>query len=138
VAVSGTNASAVAEGPLGGSHRGSWLVSARQSYLDLLLRHLTYRAVSFGFGDAQARAAYDLSPRQRIELTALAGHSRFENDPQERDIDDVHVGLNASVVGVAGWRLTLPRLILSQHVLASENHFRNENTTGVELDNGRD
>ena len=50
----------------------------------------------------------------------------------------MHVGLNASVVGVAGWRLTLPRLILTQRVLAADNHFRNQNTAGVELDNGRD
>ena len=68
----------------------------------------------------------------------LAGHSRFENDPVEREIDDIHVGLNASVVGVAGWRLTLPRMIVSQRLLAADNHFRNQNTRGLELDNGRD
>ena len=138
VAVSGTNASAVAEGPIGRRQRGSWLISARQSYLDLILHRLTYRAVSFGFADAQARLTYDISPRQRIDLTALAGHSRFENDPVEREIDDVHVGLNASVVGVAGWRLTLPRLMLTQRVLAADNHFRNQNSADLELDNGRD
>ena len=102
VAVSGTNASAVAEGPIGRSRRGSWLVSARQSYLDRLVHRLTERAVSFGFADAQAKLAYDLSPRHRVDLTALAGRSRFLNDPVEHDIDDVHVGMNASVVGVAG------------------------------------
>lgn len=137
-AISGTNASAVAEGPIGNSRRGSWLISGRQSYLDLLVRRLTYRAVSFGFADAQAKVAYDLSPRHRLDLTALAGRSRFENDPIQRDIDDVHVGTNASVVGVAGWRFTMPRLIVTQRVLAADNHFRNENTTGFELDNGRD
>jgi hypothetical protein len=138
VAVSGTNASAVAEGPIGRSQRGSWLISARQSYLDLILHRLTYRSVSFGFADAQAKATYDISPKQRLDLTALVGHSRFENDPDQNGLDDVHVGLNASVVGVAGWRLTLPRLILSQRVLAADNHFRNQNPTDLELDNGRD
>ena len=138
VAVSGTNASGVAEGPIGRHQRGSWLISGRQSYLDLIVHRLTYRAVSFGFGDAQAKVTYDLSPRQRLDLTALAGHSRFENDPVEREIDDVHVGLNASVVGVAGWRLTLPGLIVAQRFLAADNHFRNQNSSGFELDNGRD
>ena len=138
VAVSGTNASAVAEGPLGRSRRGAWLVSARQSYLDMIVHRLTFRAVSFGFADAQAKLTYDLSPRHRLDVTALAGHSRFENDPVAREIDDVHVGLNASVVGVAGWRFTLPRLVLSQRLLAADNHFRNQNTSSVELDNGRD
>jgi hypothetical protein len=137
-AISGTNASAVAEGPIGNSRRGSWLISGRQSYLDLLVRRLTFRAVSFGFGDAQAKVAYDLSSRHRLDFTALAGRSRFENDPIQRDIDDVHVGMNASVVGVAGWRFTMPRLIVTQRVLAADNRFRNENSAGFELDNGRD
>jgi hypothetical protein len=138
VAVSGTNASAVAEGPIGKQQRGSWLISGRQSYLDLIVHRLTDRSVSFGFADAQAKIAYDLSPRQRLDFTALAGQSRFENDPAQREIDDVHVGLNASVVGVAGWRVMLPRLILSQRLLAADNHFRNQNTSDLELDNGRD
>jgi hypothetical protein len=138
VAVSGTNASGVAEGPIGRRQRGSWLVSARQSYLDLIVHRLTSRAVSFGFADAQAKLTYDISPRQRLDLTALAGHSRFENDPVQGEIDYLHIGLNASVVGVAGWRFTLPRLILTQRVLAADNHFRNQNTSSVELDDGRD
>jgi hypothetical protein len=138
VAVSGTNASGVAEGPIGRQQRGSWLVSARQSYLDLIVHRLTDQAVSFGFADAQARATYDLSPGQRVDVTVLAGHSRFENDPVERDIDDVHVGLNASVVGAAGWQLTRARLFLSQRVLVADNHFRNQNAADLELDNGSD
>ena len=68
--VSGTNAGAVAEGPIGSAHRGSWLVSGRQSYLDLLVHQLTSHAISFGFADAQARLTYDLSPRQRLDFTA--------------------------------------------------------------------
>ena len=138
VAVSGTNASGVATGPIGKHRRGSWLISGRQSYLDLIVHRLTDQAVSFGFADAQARVTYDWSPGQRLDLTAIAGHSRFENDPVEREIDDVHVGLNASAVGVAGWQLTRPRLLLSQRVLAADNHFRNQNTSDFELDNGRD
>jgi len=138
VAVSGTNAGAVAEGPIGGERKGSWLVSARQSYLDLIVHRITESAASFGFSDAQARVAYDLSPRQRLDLTVLAGRSRFENDPAAREIDDLHAGTNASVVGVAGWRFTTSHFVLSQRLLAADNHFRNENAEGVELDNGRD
>ncbi len=136
--MSGTAASAVAEGPLGGDHRGSWLVSGRQSYIDHLVRHLTDHSVSFGFADVQARAAYDLTPSQHVDVTAVAGHSRFLNEPGEHDIDDVFDATNASAVGVASWRLARPRVILTQRVLVAENHFRNENQDGVELDNGHD
>jgi hypothetical protein len=137
VAVSGTSASAVAEGPLG-TRRGSWLISARQSYLDAIVHRLTDRAVSFGFRDAQTKLAYDLSPRHRIDLSALAGRSRFKNDPEQREIDDLHVGQNASVVGVAGWRFSTARTIVWQRLLAADNRFRNQNTSGFELDDGRD
>jgi hypothetical protein len=138
VAVSGTSASAVAEGPLGGSRRGSWLVSGRQSYLDFIVHRIADTAASFGFSDAQAKLAYDLSPRQRIEVTALAGRSRFENEPGQTEIDDLHVGRNASIVAIAGWRLTFARAVVSQRVLAADNRFRNENAAGVEVDDGRD
>jgi hypothetical protein len=138
LAVSGTNAAGVVEGPIGRARRGSWLLSARQSYLDLIVHRLTDRAVSFGFADAQGRLTYDLSPRHRLDLTALAGRSRFENDPELREIDDVHVGRNASLVGVVGWRVTTPRLLLSQRLLAADNDFRNQNTQDVELDDGSD
>ena len=60
VAVSGTSASAVAEGPLGRSKRGSWLLSGRKSYLDLLIDRLSDEGLSFGFGDVQAKFRYDL------------------------------------------------------------------------------
>ena len=138
LAVSGTSASGVAEGPIGRRQRGSWLFSARQSYLDAIVHRLTDRAVSFGFTDAQTKLTYDLSPRHRVDLTVLAGRSRFENDPVQREIDDVHVGMNASVVGVAGWRFTHPRAMVWQRLLVADNHFRNQNTTGLELDNGGD
>lgn len=136
--VSGTAASGVAEGPIGRNRRGSWLVSGRQSYIDHLVQNLTERSVSFGFADAQGRLAYDLTPAQHVDLTVLAGHSRFLNEPGDHDIDYLYDGRNASVVGVAGWRLARPRFLLAQHVLAAENHFRNTNEDGLELDDGRD
>jgi len=136
--VSGTAASAVAEGPIGRSRRGSWMVSGRQSYIDHLVRNLTERSVSFGFADAQARASYDLSPSQHIDVTLLAGHSRFLNEPGEYDIDDVYDATNAAVVGVASWRIARSRFVLTQRFLAAENHFRNENQDDVELDDGQE
>ena len=44
--VSGTSASMTVEGPLGGARRGSWLISGRKSYLDLIVRKLREEGLS--------------------------------------------------------------------------------------------
>jgi hypothetical protein len=139
-AVSGTSASLVAEGPLGppGERRGSWLVSGRQSYLDLLIERLVRDQVKFGFSDAQAKLQYDLKPDQRIDLTFLTGRSRFTEPPDEVSVNDFYRGLNASVVGIGSWRRTLPRTLVSVGVLAGLNRFRNESIDEQEWDRGRE
>ena len=73
VAVSGTSASVVGEGPLGRSKRGSWLVSARQSYLQLLVERVFDESdgFNFGFSDTQGKIVFDLSSSQRVEFRCL-------------------------------------------------------------------
>src|SRR5262249_42594462 len=86
----------------------------------------------------QARASYTFSPRQRVDFTAVAGHSTFENEPGHTAPDDLFDATNASVVGVASWTLTLSKAVVTQRLLADQNHFRNTNTTGGELETGTD
>ena len=136
--VSGTAASAVAEGPIGSRGRGSWLVSGRQSYLDLVVHHLTSQSVAFGFSDGQAKLTWDLTPAQRLATTVVAGRSRFENDPDLNAIDDVAEGFNRSAVDVTSWRWIGRRATVTQRVLIASNGFHNESPTGVELDRGTD
>ena len=137
-AVSGTNASVVLEGPLGSAKRGSWLVSARQSYLDMLLDRLVDDQVKFGFTDAQTKFVYDLSSSQQIEVSVLTGRSRLKEPEEDVDIDDLFVGHNASLVGIAKWRRTGAGFLLSAGLLAGLNRFRNETINGVEIDRGRE
>ncbi len=137
-AVSGTNASVVAEGPLGRSQRGSWLVSARHSYLDLLLDRLVDDQVEFGFSDAQAKFVYDVTPAHRVELALLAGRSRLEEPAAEIDANDLYLGLNASAVGIGTWRWTSSRTVVTGGLLVGVNRFRNETLEAVELDRGRE
>jgi hypothetical protein len=136
VSVSGADASGVAEGPLGRSGRGSWLVSARQSYLDFLVHHLTSESLSFGFTDAQAKLAYDVTPQQHVTLTLIGGRSRFENDPDLNTANDIAVGLNRSLVAVGAWRWTSGTRTVTQRVLGAANRFRNENPSSADLDRG--
>jgi hypothetical protein len=137
-AVSGTNASVVLEGPLGRSQKGSWLVSARQSYLDMLIDRLVDDQVQFGFSDAQAKFSYDVTSAHRVELTFLAGRSRLEEPQDEIDANDLYRGYNASAVAIGKWRWTSSRTVLSAGLLGGLNRFRNETLDATVLDRGRE
>lgn len=138
VAVSGTNASTVLEGPIGAHRRGSWLISARQSYLNLIIREID-PTLRFGFTDAQAKLVYDVAPAQRVELTVIAGRSRG-TERQEGDVGDAQVftGRNASAIVIAGWQLAASRGVLSIRSVASTNTFSNTATDSVRIDDGDD
>lgn len=136
LAVSGTNASAVFEGPFGKSQRGSWLVSARQSYIDLLIKRLAAEGLSFAFRDVQGKAVFDLTPRQRVELTLIAGASRLEDvDPEDPGFR--FIGRNRSSIAVAGWRFAGRRAVVTARMLGAHNKFRNDQTDSRDLDEGQ-
>ena len=140
VAVSGTSASIVGEGPIGGARRGSWLVSARQSYLDFVVDRLFEEGegVSFGFSDAQAKLVYDLTPSQHAELVVLAGRSKLEERRQDLDATDFFIARNRSAIGIGTWRITRPRGLVAVRVLGAINRFNNETTVAIDLDRGHD
>jgi hypothetical protein len=136
-AVSGTSASIVVEGPFHGK-RGSWLASARQSYLDLVIDRLVDDQVQFGFSDAQAKAVYDLTASQRLQLTVLAGRSRLKEPEEEVDGNDLYLGLNKSALAIGRWQWSGARSVLSAGIMGGVNRFRNETIGGTDLDNGRE
>jgi hypothetical protein len=138
-AVSGTNAAAVVEGPLGRAGRGSWIASIRQSYLDLII-DVVDKSDAFGFTDAQAKFVYDLSPRQRIDLNVIAGRSRLEEQqegtPGPNSLDHA---INRTAVANASWRSTFGSgIVLTQRAYGVHHTFRNEGLSGQELGRGTD
>ncbi len=140
VAVSGTSASVVVEGPIGSAKRGSWLVTARQSYLQLLVERLVDdgEGFNFGFSDTQGKVVFDLSSSQRAEFTVLAGHSKLEERREDLDSQDLFTGRNASAIAIGTWRLTRSRGVLTARMLGSFNQFSNDTTDLVTLDDGHD
>ena len=76
--------SLVVEGPLGRRQRGSWLVSARQCYLDLIIHRLADEQVSSASPTRRRSSSTISAPPQRLDLTMLAGRSRL-NEPEERN-----------------------------------------------------
>jgi hypothetical protein len=70
------------EGPIAGGD-GSWLLSVRKSFLDLLVDALGSSGVAPRYGDFQAKATWDVTPRDRLGFLALGGNSSISFSPQE-------------------------------------------------------
>jgi hypothetical protein len=138
VAIGGTAASVVGEGPIGGARRGSWLFSARKSYLDALIDRLTDEGLGFAFSDVQGKAVYDLTSRQRLEVALIAGRSRLERSPDDVDEGDFYSGSNASAAAIGTWRLAVGRGFLAARVYVGNNEFHNDTIRAVAMDRGSD
>jgi hypothetical protein len=136
VSVSGTSASMVAEGPLGRARRGSWLVSGRKSYLDLIIDRLSEEGLSFAFADLQAKLRYDLGDRHSTALTFITGKSTLKETPQQGENDDLFVGNNASGILIASWRMTFGPGTLNTGVLGATNAFDNHTVGALALEDG--
>jgi hypothetical protein len=137
VGISGTDASIVAEGPLHGK-RGSWLVSARKSYLELLLKQIdSSNDFGFGFSDVQSKLVYDRSSAHRFELSLVAGRSRLEQPSADDDPFDVRDGRNSAELANAAWRFTpSPSLTMTNRLAFAANQFKNTNVNAFEFHRG--
>jgi len=62
----------VGEGPFGRNGKGSWMVSLRRSYLDLLTDAIGTGVVP-RYSDYQGKLVYDLSPTHQISVLGVAG-----------------------------------------------------------------
>jgi TonB-dependent receptor-like protein/carboxypeptidase family protein len=138
VGVSGTDASVVAEGPIGGTKAGSWLVSARKSYLELLLKQIQEdNDFGFGFTDVQSKVVFDASARHRFDVGFVAGRSRLDQETAPDDINEVQDGRNSAELVDAGWRFNASRsFLMTQRLAFAANQFSNTNPAAVDLARG--
>ena len=135
-AVSGTSASAVVEGPIGFARRGSWLVSIRKSYLDWLIRKLEPDVDStLGFSDAQAKAVYDLTPRQQLQFFLVAGDATYREE-QTSIANGLQRAHSQSVLGSLAWRYAHPRAVATQRVSIASSRFHNRGMVAQPLADG--
>lgn len=102
----------LSEGGLGRARKGSWLVSARKSYINYLIRDRVQSAAEVGFYDGDVKLNYDLTPRQNVNFYATGGHTDM-NDPTAADFDSFASGRSDFTLARAGWRWSVsPRLLL--------------------------
>jgi hypothetical protein len=139
VALSGSSASIVGEGPIGRERRGSWLLSARKSYLDLLIKRVSDdNNFAFGFSDLAGKLTWDLTSTQHVQASAIVGHSKLL-------ASQLHVGPNNPLVassdaflGVVTWRYARsPRVSFSQHLSVTGGRYHSRSLERVVLDEGK-
>ncbi|MBD3258065.1 TonB-dependent receptor plug domain-containing protein [candidate division GN15 bacterium] len=74
------------EGPLAGG-KGSWLVSVRRSYLDLIVDAIG-TGIAPRYGDINAKVAVDLAPSTKLSLLAIGGVDEVNFDSAQAVEDD--------------------------------------------------
>ena len=137
---SASNAGALVEGPLGRSHRGSWIAAVRQSYLQYLLSRVSSdSSLAFGFTDGQARLYYDITGGDRVSLAVTSGHSGLN-----RDSYIPRAGINTLIfsdynftLASAAWRATrAPGWLITNRVSFLRERFENRNRDSSTLGGG--
>jgi Carboxypeptidase regulatory-like domain/TonB-dependent Receptor Plug Domain len=138
VSLSGSSASVVAEGPIGRARRGSWLMSIRKSYLDLLIKQVSdNNNFAFGFSDLAGRLAWDLTDHQQVGFSVVAGHSALNASQLHVGLNDPFVATNDAFLATGSWRYVgSSRLTISQHISATGGRYHNRSLTRVVLDDG--
>ncbi|MFO7447913.1 MAG: TonB-dependent receptor [Ignavibacteriaceae bacterium] len=92
----------VAEGPL--FNKGSWLISARRSYLDLLVKAIDIgTSVAPRYGDFQWKLVYDITPSDKISLLGLFGDDHSSSDEKTAEENKMEAyGVQDYTQGAAG------------------------------------
>ncbi len=135
-----SNAGLIAEGPLGKSKRGSWLVGARKSYLQYILqRTFPDTSLIFSLEDVQGRFSYDLTPKHNITLYVLESYSSLDRSSvrQKLGINSLMKAGYHYTLGNFGWRYApTNKLLIVNRAAWMREKFDNNNPTSLPLGGG--
>jgi hypothetical protein len=135
VGVSGTSATLIAEGPLGSSARGSWLVGVRRSNVEWPVGRDDHNMTVFGFADVQSKFVYDLRPRHQISVSLVAGLSNIERD--DPDLVALSDGVNRAAMVTVAWRSMLgSRTVVTHRVSSLVHEYLNRNQATLPVNGG--
>jgi len=86
----------IGEGPLGG--KGSWLLTLRKSYLDLLINNFHFSGITVvpNFYDLQSKVVYDLDERNKFTFLVLGGI----DDVKFSGVEKQNYGANPDLSGI--------------------------------------
>jgi len=123
------------EGALGHAKKGSWLASARKSYLGYLVKDRVEDFSDISFYDASLKLTYDLTPQHTVSFYSFGGHANIE---RSQDSDDAAFGKHATsdfIFARAGWRWTATsKLLVDSRVGFIRQPTHETNSDGVTFD----
>ncbi|MEW6322648.1 MAG: TonB-dependent receptor [Acidobacteriota bacterium] len=97
-------AGTVLEGPMGRAGKGSWIVSARRSFLDIFTDDVGFGGVPVLY-TLNAKAVYDLTPRDRLWAVSISGWDTIRLGlSDEATPDDLEDEVTNFDIRYDGWR----------------------------------
>ena len=138
--LSASAATTVWEGPLGSNKKASWMVAARKSYIDWLLRQIDSTTdTAFGFTDTQAKFTFDLSPRQSLRVSMIAGRSVLHETDDPPDVNTLDHAASTTLIGNLQWRFTpSAKFTTTQQVYLLDSEYSNRVVDGRTREEGTD
>lgn len=105
VALGSAGLGGIVEGPLGGQNKGSWIFSGKRSFLDGLTKDIGIGGVPVNY-NYNAKALYDLTPRDRIWLVNVSGIDRIRLGAVDGRKEDANRDPELDLVDIRyrGWR----------------------------------
>ena len=134
VSVGMGDSDALGEGRLGRGKRGSWLISARRSYLGYLVRNLIRSDFAdISFYDGNLKLSYDVTPSHTLTLFGLGGHTHVD-DATATTAASVRKASSDFIFLRAGWRWSMsPHLLLDNRVAYIQQPYVQSNPSGQVL-----
>ena len=130
------------EGELGHQRRGSWMASARKSYLGYLVSsRLNEPYTDVSFYDGALKLNYKLTPSQTVTLYGLGGHTKanFLNPRSTLQAGEIQRATNDLEFGRAGWNWTVnPHLAVEARAAYVSSPLREWDVNNTLLDDSRD
>jgi hypothetical protein len=123
------------EGQLGGAKKGSWIASARKSYIGYLIRNRENDVQDVSFYDADLKLTYDFTPKHSVSLHALGGQTYTQLTGNSSNPDAFATGNSTFTLVRAGWRWGVtPHLLLDSHAAYLSEPYDSHNSSGQLLD----
>ena len=140
VLFSATAATTVWEGPLASGARGAWLIAARRSYIDWLLRKIDPEIEgTFGFSDLQAKLVLNPSPRHTIQASAIGGRAELRETDSRPTVNSLDRARTVVGIGNLRWLFTPgPRFAVTNQAYIVDGRYRNTVPDGRRREEGFD